>query len=243
MPSVLTSAKPKLHKNLVVSIKTIIFAPSNQKYTSMKKSLFIQLMVASSALMVMVACGGQGKTTTEGNDSTAVEGTEVVEEVAAPADVVKGELGMFDLRGPVKTCLTKGEGYKAEFRFDENGFVTMLNSKPLKEEYKKISRDNQGRMKHCSYDEWDETFCNYTVNEDGLLVEMEDWPYMDGGSKMKYTYNENGDLTQITVEGFDIEGGGTDVIKYAIEERDAHGNWTRRTANGKPQIRTITYYE
>ena len=126
---------------------------------------------------------------------------------------------------------------------DENGFVTVLNSKPLKEEYKKISRDEQGRLKHCSYDEYDETFCNYTVNEAGLLVEMEDWPFMDGGCKTKYTYDDNGDLIQITVEGFDIEGGGTDVIKYVIEERDAHGNWTCRTANGKSQTRTITYYE
>ena len=210
----------------------------------MKKNLLIQLMVASSALMVMVACGGQSKSTTGDNDSTAVEGMEIIEESTAAADVVKGELGLFDLRGPVKTCVTIIEGYKGEFKFDENGFVTVLNGKPLKEEYKKISRDEQGRMKHCSYDEYDETFCNYTVNEAGLLVEMEDWPFMDGGAKCTYTYDDNGDMTQMTCEslGMDAEDG-PQVFKYVIEERDTHGNWTRRTANGKSQTRTITYYE
>ena len=210
----------------------------------MKKNLMIQLMVASSALMVMVACGGQSKSTTGDNDSTAVEGMEIIEESTAAADVVKGELGLFDLRGPVKTCVAKVEGYKGECKFDENGFVTVLNSKPLKEEYKKISRDEQGRLKHCSYDEYDETFCNYTVNEAGLLVEMEDWPFMDGGAKCTYTYDDNGDMTQMTCEslGMDAEDG-PQVFKYVIEERDTHGNWTRRTANGKSQTRTITYYE
>ena len=211
----------------------------------MKKRQIFQLMVASSALVAMIACGGQGKTEPAAeNDSTVVEETQVVvEEPAVPVDVVKGELGMFELRGPVKTCKVKANGNTFENKFNEDGFITVMYGQPLKEMFKTIKRDKEGRMQHCSYDGYDETFCNYKVNDDGLIVETEDWPYMDGGCKIKYAYDENGDLTQMTVTELGMDAEGTTVTKYTIEERDAHGNWTRRKANGKTETRVITYYE
>lgn len=210
----------------------------------MKKRQFFQLMVASSALVAMIACGGQGKTESAAEtDSAVVEETQVVvEEPTVSVDTVKGELGMFDLRGPVKTCKIKSDGNTVEHKFNEEGFITVIYGQPLKDMYKSIKRDEKGRLQHCSYDGYDETFSNYKVNEDGLIVELEDWPYMDGGCKITYSYDMYGDLTQMSVTELGMDAEGTTVTKYTIEERDAHGNWTRRKANGKTETREITYY-
>ena len=210
-----------------------------------KKTTFLYMTLCTAVLSLgLMSCGGQVKTGEE-NDSTTLEATETGMAPAAVenVDVVKGELGLFDLRGPVKTCKTTAYGNTIVNEFDENGFVTVLNGQPLSKVFPIIQRDAEGRMQHCSYDQYDETHCDYTVNEAGLVVEVEDWPYMDGGSIIKYTYDDNGDRTQMHVEELGMDAEEPYTENYTINERDSHGNWTKRTSGSNVETRVITYYE
>ena len=210
------------------------------------KTNYLLLTAVAALLITMTACGGKNK---NGGDEDSRYTTqeelqdEEESEEAGAADVVYGELGIFELRGPVKTCETTSNGETRHNEFDENGFVTILNGQRLNKVFPKITRDEQGRMQHCSYDAYDETHCEYTFNDEGLVVSVIDWPYMDGGTTITYTYNDKGECTQIDVQEMGMDAEEPYSVRYTIEERDSHGNWTRRKADSATETRVISYYE
>lgn len=171
------------------------------------------------------------------NESVAVE-----PESAKPAETGRGELGIFDLRGPVKECRWKTENGTKTYTFDENGFWLTEDGKNLKQLYAGgIERDKSGRITVGAPDE----FYNitYTYNAQGLVTET----FCDGITNT-YTYDEDGYVAKehvdIAPEMGDDEGVSAKqyTLIYTILEKDEIGNWTKRKSGSATETRTIEYY-
>ena len=177
------------------------------------------------------------------NDQTTQETTR--EEPSAQAPKVepgRGELGIFDLRGPVKECRWKTENGTKTYTFDENGFWLTEDGKNLKQLYAGgIERDKSGRITVGAPDE----FYNitYTYNAQGLVTET----FCDGITNT-YTYDEDGYVAKehvdIAPEMGDDEGVSAKqyTLIYTILEKDEIGNWTKRKSGSATETRTIEYY-
>lgn len=171
------------------------------------------------------------------NESVAVE-----LESAKPAESGRGELGIFDLRGPVKECKWKTENGTKTYTFDENGFWLTEDGQKLKDVFLGgIERDAQKRIK----DGWVDGYGSrhYTYNAQGLATIIE-----EDGSKQTLTYDADGyvkkEFLEIYPEMGDDEGTTAEqhTFTYTILEKDEIGNWTKRKSNRGTETRTITYY-
>ena len=154
----------------------------------------------------------------------------------------RGELGIFDLRGPVKECKWKTENGTKAYTFDENGFWLTEDGQKLKDVFLGgIERDAQKRIK----DGWVDGYGSrhYTYNAQGLATIIE-----EDGSKQTLTYDADGyvkkEILEIYPEMGDDEGTTAEqhTFTYTILEKDEIGNWTKRKSNRGTETRTITYY-
>ncbi len=209
----------------------------------MKKELTIV-----AATMLLAACGGKS----ESKDSKASEADSLVEAVLkshttepaaeetpeAPAPG-RGDLGSYDLRGPVKR-VDYGEWSAA---FNEQGQLTHENGERLENVFPGgVKRDKNGRLKECNADGYGSRY--YTYNDRGLPIEIN-----EDGYARQMTYDDEGYLktekATVAPEMGD-EGGEPEVITstYTIVEKDSHGNWTKRKDQmGNITTRSITYYK
>lgn len=156
---------------------------------------------------------------------------------AVATSSTKNELGLFQLRGPVKKCVWNDGSETRTIEFDEKGMWTLLNGKTPWGGDMKVKRDSNNRIIKRG-DAYDEEYTTYKYNAQGQLAEQTEM-YMDGGCATKFTYNSDGDCTgKISC---DPEG---DVkITYTILERDDNNNWTKRKdQNGNSETRKIYYY-
>ncbi len=159
-----------------------------------------------------------------------------------------GELGVFQLRGPVKMFTMQRESapsYESHQSFDREGFMIEDDGqKPVDSDLTTYSRDDKGRLER--QDISGGMFCYNVYNANGLL-EKSHTNYVDEEDTEWYTYNSEGELIKKT-NVFNRDGqDGITATTYEILSRDSHGNWTKRKAlmDGKEDIetRTITYYE
>lgn len=162
-------------------------------------------------------------------------------EVAKPAEPGRGELGIFDLRGPVKSCKWKNVyGETSVYTFDKEGFWQTKDGQSIKKMYHAgIKRDKNGRIIKGDFEFYDETFA---YNDRGLLIETE----CDGTSRT-ITYDADGYVKKeryvVSPEMGDEEGEPeTSTYNYTIVEKDEIGNWTKRKCSQGAETRTIEYY-
>ena len=170
------------------------------------------------------------------------EAVEAEPNAAKPAEPGRGELGIFDLRGAVKSCKWKTESGTKTYTFDECGFWLTEDGKNLKQVYAGgIERDKSGRITVGAPDE----FYNitYTYNDRGLVTKT----FCDGITNT-YTYDEDGYVAKehvdIAPEMGDDEGVSAKqyTLIYTILEKDEIGNWTKRKSGSATETRTIEYY-
>ena len=170
------------------------------------------------------------------NESVAVE-----PESAKPAEPGRGELGIFDLRGPVKECKWKADYGTRTYTFDENGFWLTKDGKNIKEMYQAgIDRDKNGRIIRGDFEFYEQTF---TYNERGIVTET-----VEDGVTHTFSYDEDGyvlkEHVDVPAEIGDDEGSSVRqfTLIYTILEKDEIGNWTKRKCSQGTETRTITYY-
>lgn len=163
-------------------------------------------------------------------------------DAAKPAEPGRGELGIFDLRGPVKSCKWKYvHGNSNTYTFDENGFWQTKDGQSIKKMYHAgIDRDKTGRIVKGDFEFYDETF---TYNEHGLLTET----VCDGVSRT-VTYDADGYVKSeryVTPPDMGDDEGEpeTTIYNYTIVEKDEIGNWTKRKCSQGTETRTIEYYQ
>lgn len=159
---------------------------------------------------------------------------------------IQGELGIFELRGPVKECIWNN-GYETYAHgFDKNGrWISKNGQKPWAYQ-QVVERDEQGRITKMG-DSYGEQYESFAYNDNGLIAEhvMKE---IDGFiAKMDYFYNDEWECTK-TVSHIDdpLEGSGEDTIIYTIIDRDTQGNWIKRKKqDGQTEVtetRKITYF-
>lgn len=162
--------------------------------------------------------------------------------------LIKGELGLFELKGPVKSCTLRiGSDTETTTRtFDRNGFWLTYDGQSIKSIYNGgITRDELGRIIEGRFDEGFESF-EYDAR--GRIVKY-GYLYYDGGNGITYYYGGDGVLEKAVDEpwGMDAEYYGTDVYYYKDYVFDDYGNWIRRLSytnySGATETRTIEYYD
>lgn len=170
------------------------------------------------------------------------EVAKVEPEAAKPAEPGRGELGIFDLRGPVKSCKWKNVyGESSTYTFDESGFWQTKDGQSIKKMYHAgIGRDKTGRIVKGDFEFYDETF---KYNEQGLLVET----VCDGASRT-ITYDADGYVKSeryVTPPDMGDDEGEpeTTIYNYTIVEKDEIGNWTKRKSKQGTETRTLEYFQ
>lgn len=181
-------------------------------------------------------------TAAEPKAEQTAEPAEIVEE-APNTEIGRGDLGLFELRGLVKSCKWKNSEGTNTYTFDENGFWQTQNGKGLKSVFPGgVERDKNGRIK----DGWADGFgsFHYTFNDQGLATEING----DDLSRT-LTYDADGYVTKgrvdIPAEMGDDEGLSAEhyTLNYTILEKDEIGNWTKRKSSKGTETRTIEYYK
>ncbi len=166
--------------------------------------------------------------------------------IGAATAGVYGELGIFDLQGPVKECTVINEWGNVVRTFDENGFWKTHDGKSLSAVYPNgIKRDSEGRIISGKTDS-DGNGEEYTYNEMGKITRYHSH-FFDDISTETTTYDAEGNILKKH-----FEYGGLDMIEpydetYQNIDVDEHGNWTKRkvtSTDGTSSIqkRKITYY-
>lgn len=160
--------------------------------------------------------------------------------------IVRGDLGIFDLYGPVKAFTFANEWGSVKRTFDRNGLWLTMDGKSLKTIYQKgIRRNKAGRLIKGIFD-IDGNAEEYSYDAEGRIVKR-DYHFFDTTEIDTYTYDAKGNLQKMHVEegGMDAAEPYTEV--YEIQDTDKHGNWTKRKVkNGTEsslETRVITYYE
>lgn len=163
-----------------------------------------------------------------------VDQLQIVEDIS-----VKGELGMFQLHGPVRECQWDEYDTPRTLGFNRQGLWTTLNGESPFGAYVKVQRDASGRIVKMG-DTADEEYRTYKYNADGQLVEMME-KFMDGANILEYSYDDDGNCTKAVST---YSGDEPVTIRYTILKTDDHGNWTKRKdQHGNVEKRRISYYE
>lgn len=218
---------------------------------NIKKTTFAVAMAA----LLLAACGNKTAGQQSSTDSDSIAAPAAADAVAPEKtyEPGRGDLGVFDLRGPVKECKLVFGNYKKTNSFNEQGQWTAEDGKPLKSIYPGgVKRDKDGRITKGLFDQWGDTYHEYHLDSKGLATEINYHDYMDEGSDVTYTYDADGYVATETVSewgmgAYDEETGEEvkpTVSKYTILEKDGYGNWTKRKdEKGNITTRQITYYD
>ena len=158
------------------------------------------------------------------------------------ADAVPGELGLFELRGPVKKCTVINEWGNIVRTFDEKGFWKTFDGQPLSEIYAGgIERDEYGRIVKGKTDS-EGNGEEFTYDNNGNVVRYRCVQY-DAIDETTNTYDKKGYVVKKH-----FASGGMDAcepydVTYSDYKLDSHGNWTsRKGSDGEVEKRTIEYY-
>ena len=150
----------------------------------------------------------------------------------------RGDLGGYDLRGPVKEVRFA----RRVATFNEEGQLMTENGKSLNRLFPGgVKRNQDGRLTECNADAYGSRY--YTYNDRGLPTEI-----AEDGYNSTFTYDADGYIATETNTDFADMDDGSEPIRntytYVILEKDSYGNWTKRKdQNGHVTERTILYYE
>ena len=130
----------------------------------------------------------ENEVTTEVEDSfLVVVDTMEVDPVVSNDVISRGDLGIFELRGPVKKCVSKYSGYSVTCTFSKEGIWLSENGQSLSSMYPgEIKRDKKGRLISACNE--GDIFIGYEYDERGLVVKS-----YDGGESINY-YDADGNL-------------------------------------------------
>lgn len=155
----------------------------------------------------------------------------------------KGDLPIFNLYGPVKSCIYEDEDDEEEYyhrEFDKQGRLISEDGEVLSEMYPKgLKRNKEGRIVYG-----DRGFgeIRYKYNKNGLLTKVIWVEKLDGyryESCRSFFYDKRGLVVRIEWDYND-----SPPTNFTILGTDKYGNWTRRKdSDGRISIQTITYYE
>ncbi len=180
---------------------------------------------------VLFACK-DGSVASSGNGTAAEAATK---ESYEPG---RGDLGSYDLRGPVKKVAY--DEWSAAF--NEQGQLTHENGQSLNSIFPGgVKRNKDGRLTECNADGYGSR--SYTYNAKGLPTEIN-----EDGFGRKISYDADGYVateTSVVAPEMGDEEGEPEIItsKYTILEKDSYGNWTKRKdQDGNITTRSITYY-
>lgn len=165
---------------------------------------------------------------------------------ATNSNVARGDLGIFELKGPVKSFVFKNQWGETTRTFDKNGTWLTKDGQSLKQIYQSgIRRDKNGRIVKGIMDS-DGNGEEYYYNAKGWITKRT-FHYYDTTQEDTYTYDANGKLLKMRVVegGLDASEPYTEV--YETLATDEFGNWTKRYSKigseKSIETRTITYYE
>lgn len=159
-----------------------------------------------------------------------------------------GELGLFELKGRVKSCTTNTIwGFTNTRTFNEYGMWQTYNGTKISSIYDYgISRDDYGRIIEGDYEGGGESFA---YDEKGRITTYEEI-YYDGGESHTYTYDNNDLLIKMHVEMLGMDAWYNDDYDetYSDYTFDSYGNWVSRIVHNPyvgsaTETRKITYYK
>lgn len=213
-----------------------------------------QLMKLKKTILLLVALMTVGTAQTAMAQQRKTVAKQTVKKPAATAQTVinvnfQGELGLYELRGPVKVCkVIESWGGGDTYYFNRDGFKTDEKGKLLAtnpEERMTYTRDSKGRLASIKDDNMD-TYETYAYNANGLLSKYY-WERFERKLTRTFTYNSEGELTKRVWKETGGQQDGTLITTYTILKRDSYGNWTERREKSKYTNevvkREISYYE
>lgn len=162
------------------------------------------------------------------------------------AEAARGELGIFDLRGPVKQCTLVNEWGNTVRTFDTNGFWLTNDGKRLSQVYPSgIKRNAEGRIVKGTMDS-DGNGEEYTYDAQGRVVKYH-YHFFDELNTETTTYDMQGNVQKRHFEPGGMDAGEPYTETYKNLEVDQHGNWTKRQVDSTDgttttQTREIIYY-
>ena len=165
---------------------------------------------------------------------------------SAAQAIARGELGIFDLRGPVKSCTWINEWGNTTRTFDAQGFWKTMDGKSLNAIFPSgIKRDAKGRIVKGLVDS-EGNGEDYTYDAQGRVVKYFFHVYDDINSETT-RYGADGYILQRRFEPGGMDAGEPYTETYRNVVVDKLGNWTERKvystdASITVQKRTITYY-
>ena len=211
------------------------------------------LFIAAS-MSLLISCGNKTEKPALAGDTIA---SEIQGMVPDKTETTAPDVRMHDLLGNVKSLKLYYDETNTEWCFhitfsQQGEWLTTNGDTPIKEFFNKtLQRDAEGRITALRHEV--EATCEieddtYTYNDQGLLATARFADDM-GTNTETYTYDTDGNLTQMVSHSMDAEEGeSTTTTRYRILETDSHGNWTRREAtdtNGGKYIskRVIEYWQ
>lgn len=154
----------------------------------------------------------------------------------------RGELGLFDLRGPVERCTwTDRNEVVTDYTFNEKGFLITINGKKLDDVFPIIKRDEEGRIVYGGTE--NETLFTCEYNGEGLVTKV-----ISTNFYTNILYNAHGNIIAEQRHEQTIGGGGRILeeeisLNFTPLQEDEYGNWAQRATGGHGlENRTITYY-
>ena len=207
----------------------------------------------AATMLLFTSCGNKTDRPALAGDTVLAENLQPKQQPAEAAPDVR----LHDLHGQVKSLHLYYDETNPEWCFHitfsrQGEWLTTNGNTPLKEFFNKtLRRDSEGRLTELRHEV--EGTCEvendtYTYNDSGLLATAQFADDM-GTNTETYTYDADGNLTQMVSHSIDTEEGeSTTTTRYRILETDSHGNWTRREAtdtDGGKYIskRVIEYWE
>ena len=195
-----------------------------------------KLFISALAVFSFVCCSNAARQEITANSEVEKNSEKAVKSNATDNQSTSVDLASLELKGRVKTVVTKEHDIDVTYTFDKKG--KLVSVKDCDSEYD-ISYYNDGELSIFAPD-YGTTY--YALDPETNRLVMS-WG-TEGGCTFNITYNyDNDTLKSLTITTSDEdEEETTEEVKVKINSVDEQGNWTKRTLNDYTEERTITYY-
>ncbi|MBO4397319.1 MAG: hypothetical protein J5805_02160 [Bacteroidaceae bacterium] len=195
-----------------------------------------KLFISALAVFSFVCCSNAARQEVTANSEVEKSSEKAVKSNATDNQPTSVDLASLELKGRVKTVVTKEHDIDVTYTFDKKG--KLVSVKDCDSEYD-ISYYNDGELSIFAPD-YGTTY--YALDPETNRLVMS-WG-TEGGCTFNITYNyDNDTLKSLTITTSDEdEEETTEEVKVKIISVDEQGNWTKRTLNDYTEERTITYY-
>ena len=195
-----------------------------------------KLFISALAVFSFVCCSNAARQEITANSEVEKSSEKAVKSNATDNQSTSVDLASLELKGRVKTVVTKEHDIDVTYTFDKKG--KLVSVKDCDSEYD-ISYYNDGELSIFAPD-YGTTY--YALDPETNRLVMS-WG-TEGGCTFNITYNyDNDTLKSLTITTSDEdEEETTEEVKVKIISVDEQGNWTKRTLNDYTEERTITYY-